>query len=118
MRIPSILKTVPEIPFPRWTLGVFFVNLVVLLLLILKRDIIPPFVPLFYGKPTGEEQLAPNIFLIIPTVSALVILVINTILSKSQSDPFLSQIFIGLSITMTVLSVITTMRILFLITSL
>jgi hypothetical protein len=81
------------------------------------QEQIPPVVPLWYGKAIGESQLAPKIYLILPNTFALLVSIINIILTKAVKDSFLHQVFIGLTVTATVLATITVINIVYLVGS-
>lgn len=95
----------------------FVVNLLVILLVLLLRNNIPPQVPLFFGKAQGEEQLATQGALILPALLAIIVTVLNIILSTLFKDTFLQKVLIGVIVIATLLSTITIFRIVLLVGS-
>jgi len=98
-------------------IGSFLTNLFVILMVILLQGHFPPVVPLFYGKPQGEEQLVQSILLILPPLISILIITLNTILLSFLKNKFLQKILFGLIITITVLSTITVIEIILLVGS-
>jgi hypothetical protein len=110
-------KSVIELlPFRVWGGAVFVVNAIVIVIVLLIRDSLPPVVPLFYGKPYGSEQLTTQGNLIAPPVAALVISIVNTAINLSfEKDEFLEKVLFGSMIAVTLLSAITVIKIIFLV---
>lgn len=90
-------------------------NALVLILVILTQEVLPPIIPLFYGQPQGASQLAPKIFLVIPPAVALLVTGVNVCLSRTTKDDFLWSVLLGGSILTTVLSIITVVKIVLLV---
>lgn len=76
---------------------------------------VPPLIPMYYGAPIGELQLATKAAIFIPTIFALIITLISLILSTIISDTFLKRTFIFASGVITFLCFYTTLRIIFLV---
>lgn len=95
----------------------FAINLIVIILILVLRNNIPPEVPLFYGKPQGVEQLASQNILIIPALFAIIITILNSLISNFIKDNFLQKVLAGIMVTVTMLSTITIFRIIFLVGS-
>ncbi len=89
----------------------FFVNLLVILLILLLSSKLPPVVPLLYGQPQGDEQLATKYFLLLPAIIASGFVLLNFSLGKLMNDAFLNKVLIALMIGATILSTITTVKI-------
>lgn len=104
-----------RLPFSKHFLVIFVVNLVVAGLALAVQTFLPPEIPLFYGQPKGENQIAAKIFLILPSSSALVVSAFNLLLSKVIGNKFLEKVLIGISYTISALALITTLRIIFLV---
>ena len=96
---------------------VFFVNLFLIIFVLAMLTFLPPVVPLLYGLPKGEEQLVPKIFLVLPGLCAQAILILNVALIKFLNDGFLAKSLFYLLIAICALSVITTLKIVFLVGS-
>lgn len=109
--------SVDKIPFKGLLLFSIMTNVLVitavLILIYFKR--IPPQVPVFYGSPEGQDQLAANWLLILPALSSTVFLGANSLVSYLLDDDFLKKILIISGITTMILSTITTAKVLYLI---
>lgn len=110
-------KVLNVVPYKEIVLPAIALNLVVLILTILVQNNLPPVVPLFYGLPTGEEELSQKIFLTIPSLISLLIIFANVVLIKYTKDSFLPKVLLGLIIGSTILGAITTIKIIFLVGS-
>jgi len=89
-------------------------NIVVVLIL---KDNLPPQVPLFYGLALGEEQLVSTNWLTIPSILSLSIIGINAFLSAFFENLFIKQTLVFGAFAVSLLSVITTVKIIFLLGS-
>lgn len=88
--------------------------LVVTLVLIFQKNL-PPVVPLFYGLPQSEAQLAPSYALSLPPLISLIIVGVNTLIGKLLKNSFLQNVLIALIIATTAFSTITVVKIFFLV---
>ena len=104
-----------RIPFYKIVVPVLAVNLLLVLLVILMQRSLPPVIPLFYGQPAGERELAKSIWPMIPAVVSLVLVVINVGLTKLVGDNFLQRALVGAIVAVTTLSTITIIKIMFLV---
>jgi len=91
------------------------INFLVVVFIFFVMSKLPPVIPLFYGSPEGETQLAPQTFLFIPPLICLVITLVNSMISRLLKDEFLQKVLIGAIYTTTILSTITVVKIVFLI---
>lgn len=98
-------------------INIFFIA-IVLLLAVLVKSILPPQVPLFYGEPEGNEQLAQSWLLILPSLISLVVIFVNYFLSLAVKEDFLKKALILSGIAATFFSAITTIKIILLVGSL
>lgn len=105
------------IPFIKFIILATAINLIVIVLVILLRNNLPPEVPLFYGLPESGEQLAPKIFLIFPSIVSETIIIVNLLLSFLIKDNFIKRAVIFSSLLSTIFSSITTLKIIFLVGS-
>lgn len=55
------------------------------------KSFLPPLVPLFYGRPTGVEQLMPTWFLLIIPGVSIVITIINVFINISAEDELIKK---------------------------
>jgi hypothetical protein len=79
------------------------------------RSFLPPVVPLFYGLPTGENQLAPTLGLLIAPAASAVTSIINFTISIWIEDIFLRKVLAISSIVVSALAAITVAKIIFLV---
>ena len=93
------------------------INGVFILLGLLGQLILPPQIPLFYGLPKNSEQLAPSIFITLLSVVSLFLTVINAIISINIEGVYLKKALAFASISICLLSVIATYKIVFLVGS-
>ena len=108
---------VSTLPFKNYAIASLFVNILIILSVILAQRFLPPEVPLFYGLAEGEDQLAPRLFLPIPSLASLVVLTINSLISSRVEDTFIKKALILAAIGTTFFAAITTLKIMFLVGS-
>lgn len=101
---------------PLWAVLIF--NSVLILIIFLFKNFLPPVVPLFYGFPRGEEQLAPSIALTLPPLISIAVTVVCTLLIAFLKDDFLKKILLTTSVVVTTLSFVTILKIILLVGSL
>ena len=114
--VKRILPTV-VIPYLNYVGVILAVNVILAVTIMLIRDRIPPTVPLFYGRPRGVEQLAPQIFLLIPPGLSILVTILNTIMMAITEDKFIKKVLIGIAFAATLLSTITVSKIILLVGS-
>lgn len=112
-----ISKIGEEIPFFKLLLFSLFICIGTILAIMYLKEHVPPQVPLFYGLPEGEEQLAGTLGLTVPSFLALIIIVINTILATIFENNFVRNSLVLTSFAVTLFATITTVKILLLIGS-
>jgi hypothetical protein len=61
------------IPFLKLVLLTILANLILIILIVIFKNRIPPQVPLFYGLPRGDKELSTNIGLVIPSAISIAI---------------------------------------------
>lgn len=96
-------------------LRVSIISLVIIALVVILQRTLPPQVPLYYGLPRGEEQLAPSINLIIPSLLSLAIVVVNSSILLVIEDDFLQKVLVFTAAACVFFSSITTIQIFFLV---
>lgn len=111
----TFLSTLPFLRLIKITLSI---NLFIILFILVLHKTLPPQIPLYYGLPEGEEQLAPVFFLTLPSILSIFILGLNIILGTWLKEDFLKKILIASSLPITFFSAITTLKIFFLVGSL
>lgn len=104
-------EAVKNLPFAGYLPLVFGLNLLFIILIFVSQKLLPPQIPLFYGMPEGEGQLASSLFLIIPCLSAIIISVVNVIAALIVGDGFLKKTLIIATIPITFFALITTVKI-------
>lgn len=97
--------------FKGYYLAALILNLLSAAFLVLFKHILPPVVPLFYGKPIGEQQLAGSLGLLIIPGVAILITFINFFISLVTKDDFLKKILVTATLIISVLVTITLIKI-------
>jgi hypothetical protein len=87
------------------------INFISVVLILTLKSTLPPVVPLFYGLPSGAEQLAPALGLTFAPASGLVITVLNLFLSSLTRDVFLKKTLVISSAFVSLLLAITVTKI-------
>lgn len=123
--MPALLKksnpkspiSLEKIPFIRLVLVSLIIGVVTLFLVLTLQKSLPPQVPLFYGLPKTEEQLATSTELVIPSIISIAIIIINILLTQVLDDGFLRRVLILSGVVSIFFSTITTFKIVFLVGS-
>ncbi len=91
--------------------------LVSIALLFWRYRTLPPLVPLWYGKPWGVDRLAHPLWLVLLPAGSLIVLIINTTLSRILPRDMLifNQILAATALIVAILSLVTLTKILFLV---
>jgi len=110
-------KDKSNIPFGKFIIYNISINLVLIILIFTFKNILPPQIPLFYGLPEGEEQLASSLTLVLPSLLSLMISLLNLGLSFIIQEEFIKKVLILSSLLVTLFSLITTFKIFFLISN-
>lgn len=108
-------KNWKETPFKGYVYATLAINLFVGLMILIVKGWLPPLVPLFYGLPVSGSQLIPAIGLEIAPGTSLVITAINIYLSFWVKDVFLKKVLVISALTISILSAITVIKIIFLV---
>jgi len=109
--------TIPKIVSRNYLAASILLSIAAGLIPIVFANNLPPTIPLFYGLAEGENQLAKPLFLSLPGGSALLIALINTFLSIVIANNFVKKALILSSFAVSLLSFITTVKILLLVGS-
>jgi hypothetical protein len=112
------LENITKLPFLKLVYLSIAINVVVIVAVLVFKKYIPPQVPVFYGLPEGENQLANMEELIIPSMASLLVILINISLASLLKNDYLKRTMIIVSLTISLLSLITTLEIVFLVGSL
>jgi hypothetical protein len=79
------------------------------------KSFLPPLIPLFYGKPSGAEQLAPTwFFFIIPGVS-LLIAGVNLLVNTLAGDEVVKKILAVGTLVISIMAAVTVAKIILLV---
>jgi hypothetical protein len=108
------LREIPLIKVIYLSIGLVILNS--FFILVVQKNL-PPEVPLFYGLSKGQEQLASPLGLLIPGGLSLIVIIINTSLAILLSNKFLQQTLVVSAFAITLFSIITTTKIIFLVGS-
>jgi len=106
-----------KLPLKKFFIASFAINMITIFSGLLAKFILPPEIPLFYGLPQTSEQLANSTFIILPACIALLLTLINAIISINISGIYLKKTLAVASISISLLSLIGTFKIIFLIGS-
>lgn len=104
-----------DVPFRKGIIIFLIINLVVILAVLLGLHVLPPEVPLFYGQAEGAEQLVSSQFLIVPSLSCILLFTINSFIEYFIKDGFLAKTLTFVYFIASFFSTITTIRIFFLV---
>lgn len=105
------------IPFRNYVYFCLFLAIAAIIAVVILLKWLPPQVPLYYGLPEGEAQLAPALGLILPSLVALAVLTVNVTACFFIEDDFLKKALILTAIGVTFFTTITTIKIIFLVGS-
>lgn len=104
-----------RLPLKKYYVASFLINILVIGCGLLSQLILPPEIPLFYGLPAGEEVLSKSIFILVPALAAMLITVMNAYFSIFAESTYLKKVMATTAISVTLLSAITTFKIIFLV---
>lgn len=90
-------------------------NALSLVSILVLRRFLPPLVPLFYGLPSGAEQLTPTVGLIIAPIIGFALTFVNILVSRLTRDIFLKRTLIISSAFVSLLLSIAVTKIIFLV---
>lgn len=91
------------------------INVITIASIAFSRQLLPPVVPLFYGQPEGQMQLIATWGLLLAPGLAILIMIVNTILTTLIKDEFLKKVLMFSSLFVSLLSAITVLKIIFLV---
>lgn len=92
-------------------------NLIVILIGLLAKFILPPQIPIFFGFPQTEEQLASSLFIVIPPIISLFFITLNSIFAIKMESNYIKKSLAFASFAVTLLSTIAVIKIIFLVGS-
>jgi len=118
MKKRSLTTLLHGTPYFQPFLALLTFNSVIILFILITQSLLPPEIPLFFNKPSGDKQLAIKLYLTIPAFISLSISFVNLIIIKISTNKFLQQTLLGTSIAVTALSSITILKIFLLVANL
>lgn len=113
-------KVKPEferLPLKSLFVTTIIISTVTILLGLIAQIILPPQIPLFFGLPQTKSQLAPAIFIILPSAISILFTLLNIFISIKTHDNYLKKVMAFSAITVSIMASITTFKIVFLISS-
>lgn len=106
-----------KLPLKKMYIVSTIASLILVVIGLLTQIILPPQIPLFYGLPQNDSQLAPSILIVLPAIISILITAINAFIATRTHDNFLKKTLAFCSISICLLVAITTLKIIFLISS-
>lgn len=103
-----------NIPFIYPTLIILIINVTFILATIILSKKLPPQIPLNYGFPRGDRQLASPLSLVLPIILASLFITLNSIFAYFTKQIFLKNILVIGSFFASLLSAITIVKIILL----
>jgi hypothetical protein len=104
-----------KVSFKNYFLVAVFLNILTILAPLLLGSLLPPLVPLFYGRPVGERQLISTLGLSAAPVVSLLITAVNLLINLWVEDLFIKRVLAVSALTVSVLTTITVIKIAFLV---
>lgn len=98
-------------PLKKIVLATVLLNIFSLLFVLAVQKNLPPQIPLYYGLPEGDGQLATPFWLITPAIFSLAVFLVNILISSFWKNEFLQQTLTLTSLAIAILSAITTLKI-------
>ncbi len=106
-----------RLPYKNCVYGAFAVNAILIILIFIFKTHLPPQIPLYYGLARGEQQLAENIYLSIPSLASSLILIANLVLAYFIKDEFIQKTLVISALAGSLLATITVTKIIFVVGS-
>jgi hypothetical protein len=104
-----------KVAFRNYFLAAFLLAIFTVLAVFVLLNFLPPLVPLFYGKPTGSEQLAPTWFLFVVPGISILITTIDLFVNSSIKDEFIRKIMAVSSLIVSIMASVTVVKIVLLV---
>jgi hypothetical protein len=92
-------------------LAAIIVNVLSVAVVFIFKGFLPPVVPLFYGRPSGDGQLIPTLGLVVAPITSLIITFVNLGLNIIVKDIFLKKILAVAALFLTLITTITVIKI-------
>lgn len=104
-----------KLPLRGFIYAALALDLIAVLAVVITRGNLPPVVPLFYGRPVGGTQLITAYGLAIAPAFAIIVTIVNVLLAPRMENEFLKKILSVASFLISALSLITVIKIIFLV---
>lgn len=104
-----------KLPFIKLVIASVIISITSIGLVFLFNKRLPPEVPLLYGMAEDEMKLVTRTSLVVPGLVSLSITILNTMLSLIFADEFIKKTLIVSAFVITLLSAITTVKIILLV---
>lgn len=108
---------VKSIPLVKFLYAAFILGLLNIITTLLLKNFLPPEVPLYYGLAKSQEQLTTSFGLITPGAITLGVTILNTFLAYILGSDFLKKILVLSAFSVSIISFIATIEIIFLVGS-
>jgi hypothetical protein len=109
--------SIKNIPLAKFLYAAFILGLLNITTTLLLQNFLPPEVPLYYGLAKSQEQLSTSFGLIIPGIITLGVATLNSILAYVLGNDFLQKILVLSAFSVSIISFIATIEIIFLVGS-
>jgi len=106
-----------KLPYFKLAIFSLFICFGVIILSLISRFFLPPKIPILFGLPQTDKQLAPSFFIILPSAIAILITIINALLAINIKSIFLKKALMFATISVSMLATITTLKVIFLVGS-
>jgi len=108
---------IKSIPLVRFVYVAFILGILNIITILLLQNFLPPEVPLYYGLAKSQEQLTTSIGLVAPGIVTLGVTILNTFLAYILDNDFLKKILVLSAFSVSIISFIATIEIIFLVGS-
>lgn len=104
---------------PLFNLIVFstVINIVTIVLGLVSRFFLPPLIPIFFGLPQTDEQLASSIYILIPPTITVLLTFINIAISLKIQSNYNKRVLAFTTFALSILSTIAVVKIILLVGS-
>lgn len=113
-------KIKPEferLPLKKLLMTTIVISLITIIFGLVSQIALPPQIPLFFGLPQTKSQLASSILIILPSLISIFISLTNIFISIKVHDVYLKKVLAFSAVTVSVMAAITTLKIIFLVSS-
>ncbi len=100
-----------KIPYLEFVFAILIANLATMIGVVLLQSKLPPEIPLFYGLPSGTQQIANKQMLVIPSLVSISSLFINVFIIFITNNQFLKKVLVFTCLLITILSITTSVKI-------